>query len=99
MPMAGSALARVLACAILLACACDAALAQRYPRQPIRVLLPYGAGGVADLTARVLAQKLSQQLGQQVVIENRPSAGQVVATEAVMKAEPDGYTLLWFNQG
>ena len=97
--MAGSAVARVLACAILLACACDAALAQRYPRQPIRILLPYGAGGVADLTARVLAQKLSQQLGQQVVIENRPSAGQVVASEAVMKAEPDGYTLLWFNQG
>ena len=75
------------------------ALAQNYPTQPVRILLPYGAGGVADITARVVAQKLSQNLGQQVIIDNRPSAGQIVATEAVMKAEPDGYTLLWFNQG
>jgi len=75
------------------------AFAQTYPAQPIRILLPYGAGGVADITARVVAQKLSQNLGQQVLVENRPSAGQVVATEAVMKAEPDGYTLLWLNQG
>jgi tripartite-type tricarboxylate transporter receptor subunit TctC len=83
----------------LLAClGATGALAQ-YPAQPIRILLPYGAGGVADLTARVVAQRLSQQLGQQVLIENRPSAGQVVASEAVMKAAPDGYTLLWFNQG
>ena len=87
-----------LAGLVLFLCA-GAALAQSYPTQPIRILLPYGAGGVADITARVVAQKLSQSLGQQVLIENRPSAGQVVATEAVMKAEPDGYTLLWFNQG
>jgi len=87
-----------LAGLVLFLCA-GAALAQGYPTQPIRILLPYGAGGVADITARVVAQKLSQSLGQQVLIENRPSAGQVVATEAVMKAEPDGYTLLWFNQG
>jgi tripartite-type tricarboxylate transporter receptor subunit TctC len=75
------------------------AFGQNYPTQPIRVLLPYGAGGVADISARVIAQKLSQQLGQQVLIENRPSAGQIVATEAVKNAAPDGYTLLWFNQG
>src|SRR5258706_9147323 len=85
--------------AALLACASGSALAQTYPNQPVKILLPYGAGGVADITARVVAQKLSQSLGQQVLIENRPSAGQVVASEAVMKAEPDGYTLLWFNQG
>src|SRR5215467_7279562 len=75
------------------------ALAQSYPSQPIRILVPYAAAGVGDITARVLAQKLSQQVSQQVIVDNRPSAGQIVATEAAMKAEPDGYTLLWFNQG
>ena len=83
---------------LLLACLSTAAFAQ-YPAQPIKVLLPYAAAGVADITARVLAQRLSQTLGQQVIIDNRPSAGQIVATEAALKAEPDGYTLLWLNQG
>src|SRR3979490_2763216 len=85
--------------AALLACASGSALAQTYPTQPVKMLVPYAAGGVGDITARVLAQRLSQALGQQVIIDNRPSAGQIVATEAVMKAEPDGYTLLWLNQG
>src|SRR6267142_4802103 len=85
--------------AALLACASGSALAQNYPAQPVKILLPYAAGGVADITARVVGQKLSQQLGQPVIIDNRPSAGQIVATEAAMKAEPDGYTLLWLNQG
>lgn len=75
------------------------ALAQSYPNQPVKILLPYAAAGVADITARVLAQSLSQSMGQQVIIDNRPSAGQIVASEAAMKAEPDGYTLLWLNQG
>lgn len=91
--------ARGLACAILLACFAAAAGAQSYPSQPIKVILPYGTGGVADITARVLAQKLSEQLHQQVLIDNRPSAGQIVASEAVRRAEPDGYTLLWLNGG
>jgi len=85
--------------AVLLACASGCALAQNYPAQPVKMLVPYAAGGVGDITARVLAQRLSQTLGQQVIIDNRPSAGQIVATEAAMKAEPDGYTLLWLNQG
>ena len=85
--------------ASVLALVCCGALAQGYPSQPIRILLPYGTGGVADITARVVAQKLSQELGQPVIIDNRPSAGQIVATEAVKSAAPDGYTLLWFNQG
>jgi tripartite-type tricarboxylate transporter receptor subunit TctC len=76
-----------------------AAFAQGYPSQTIRILLPYAAGGVADITARVLAQKLSEQMHQQVIIDNRPSAGQIVASEAVKKADPDGYTLLWLNGG
>src|SRR5882672_11125119 len=90
---------RWLGSVTLALCLNDGAFAQNYPSQPIRILLPYAAAGVGDITARVLAQKLSQQLGQQVIIDNRPSAGQIVATEAAMKAEPDGYTLLWFNQG
>jgi tripartite-type tricarboxylate transporter receptor subunit TctC len=76
-----------------------AALGQNYPSQPIKIILPYAAGGVADITARVLAQKLSEQMHQQVIIDNRPSAGQIVASEAVKKADPDGYTLLWLNGG
>src|SRR5260221_1496632 len=85
--------------AALLACVGSGALAQTYPAQPVKMLVPYAAGGVGDITACVLAQRLSQTLGQQVIIDNRPSAGQIVATEAAMKAEPDGYTLLWLNQG
>lgn len=88
-----------LACAILFACFAGAAGAQGYPSQPIRIILPYGAGGVADITARILAQKLTEQMHEQVLIDNRPSAGQIVASEAVMRAEPDGYTLLWLNGG
>jgi tripartite-type tricarboxylate transporter receptor subunit TctC len=75
------------------------AFAQAWPSQPIKILLPYGAAGVADITARVLAQKMGDSLHQQVIIDNRPSAGQIVATEAVKTAAPDGYTLLWLNQG
>ncbi|HZE10207.1 MAG TPA: tripartite tricarboxylate transporter substrate-binding protein, partial [Burkholderiales bacterium] len=83
----------------LLACLSGTGALAQYPSQPVKMLLPYAAGGVGDITARVLAQRLSQTLGQQVIIDNRPSAGQIVATEAAMKAEPDGYTLLWLNQG
>jgi len=90
---------RWLGSATLTFCLSTATLGQTYPAQPVKILLPYAAGGVADITARVVGQKLSQQLGQQVIIDNRPSAGQIVATEAAMKAEPDGYTLLWLNQG
>lgn len=76
-----------------------AAFGQGYPTQPVRIMVPYGPGGVADIVARVVGQKLSDSLGQQFIIDNRPSAGGIVATEAVLKAEPDGHTLLWLNQG
>ena len=91
--------ARGAAAAFLLACLSDVPFAQGYPTQPIKILLPYGAGGVADISARVVAQKMSDGLRQQVIIDNRPSAGQIVATEAAKSAPPDGYTLLWLNQG
>lgn len=70
-----------------------------YPIKPIKLVVPFGPGGIADLTARIVGQKLSTKLGQSVVIENRPSAGGIVAGEMVAKAEPDGYTLLLMSNG
>jgi tripartite-type tricarboxylate transporter receptor subunit TctC len=75
------------------------AQAQAYPNKPIRLIVPFGAGGVADITARTVAQRMSETLGQQVIVDNRPSAGGIVASEAVAKAEPDGYTLLLMSNG
>ena len=70
------------------------ACAQTYPVRPLRIVVPFGAGGVADLTARVVGQKMSEGLGQSVIIDNRPGAGGIVAAELVAKSAPDGYTLL-----
>ena len=78
---------------------CAAVQAQKYPVRPIRIVLPYGPGGNSDIIARQLSQHMSQRLGHQVVVDNRPGAGGIIATEIARKAEPDGYTLLWLNTG
>ena len=72
---------------------------ETYPNRPVRVLAPYGAGGVADTTVRILAQKLGEKLGQPFVIENRPGAGGIITAKAGATAAPDGYTLTLTGNG
>ncbi len=72
---------------------------QSFPSRPLKIVVPNAAGGAADLTARTVAQKMAASLGQGVVIENKPSAGGVVAGELVARAEPDGYTMLLVSSG
>ncbi len=88
-----------LAVVALALCVATGAFAQRYPSHPIRLVVGFAAGGVADVTARVVAQSLSADLGQQVIVDNRPSAGGIIAADAVAKAEPDGHTLLLMSNG
>src|SRR6185312_699937 len=73
--------------------------AQSYPNKPVRIFVPYGPGGVGDLTMRLLAQKLSENEGQQFVIENRPGAGGSLSALAALSAPPDGYSLAVTGNG
>ena len=73
------------------------ALALDYPTRPVRFVVGYPPGGATDILARLIGQRLSEKLGQQFVIENKPGAGNNIATEAVVNAEPDGYTILLVN--
>lgn len=77
-----------------LAVLATAATAQDFPARPVRVLVPYGTGGVTDITARIVTPRMAEALGQQIVVENRPGGASIPGTDAVAKAKPDGYTLL-----
>ena len=75
------------------------AAAQTYPHKPIRIVVPFVAGGAVDMLARMLGAKLGESFGQPVIVENRPGAGGNVAADAVAKSPPDGYTILQNTNG
>src|SRR5947209_430513 len=69
------------------------ARAQSFSRKPIRIIVPFGPGGVADLTARAVAARMGENMGQAVIVENRPGAGGIAAAQAVLQSAPDGHAL------
>ena len=87
-------IARALACAPLLCVFFASAHAQPWPSKPIRIIVPFSAGSGTDIVARTVADQLSTQIGQPIVVENRVGAGGTIGVGAVAKSEPDGYTLL-----
>ena len=82
---------------VLAFCAC-AAVAQNYPTKQVRIVVPFAPGGGTDVAARVLAQKLTERVGQSFIVDNRPGASGIIGTEIVAKSAPDGYTLLVGSQ-
>jgi len=89
----------ITCCAVALAALASPAHSQGFPGKPIRMVVHFPAGGPTDLIARLLGQKMSETWGQQVLIDNRPGAGGVVGVEMVVRAPPDGYTLLFATSG
>lgn len=90
---------RVLKACLFCAMLPVVAVAQEYPNRPIKIIVPFAAGNSSDVSTRLVAQFLSQSLGQGVIVENRPGAGATIGTEAGAKAPPDGYTLIFGSTG
>jgi tripartite-type tricarboxylate transporter receptor subunit TctC len=88
---------RLAACAIAFVTTTGAAQAQSWPAKPIRMIVPYPAGGLSDVFARLVGDKLGQILGQSIVIDNRPGGNTIIGTQATAQAAPDGYVLLLTN--
>ena len=93
--------ARLVRCAIAAVCGLSLTLAiaaparaETYPSKPVRIIVPYGPGGIADVTMRMVAQNMSEHFGKQFIIENRPGAAGVVGMQGAKEAAPDGYTLV-----
>src|ERR687887_84599 len=98
MPVFSTILRTVLAAATL-SLAATHAYSEPFPTKPVRILVPYAAGGAVDVLARTLGQSLSKIWGQQPVIENRPGAGGIIASQALTQSAPDGYTLILVASG
>ena len=90
-----TAVARSLIISVLMAFADSAAAQQAYPSKPIRFIVPNAPGGSISLLARLIGPKLTERWGQQVIVDNRPGGNTIIGTDAVAKAPPDGYTILW----
>ena len=91
---------RTMMAALMLPCIAGAAVAQdKFPNKPIRMLVPFSAGSATDFLARTVGQKMSENWGQQVVVDNRPSAGGVIASEILLNATPEGHTLMMVSIG
>lgn len=90
---------RVLSCAIAFLLSCAMAHAQPWPNKPIRIVVPFAPGGATDVPARLIAPKLTESLGQPVVVENKPGAGGVIGIDHVAKSPADGYTFVMASNG
>ena len=89
----------LVAAALALAVGRPASAQGRYPSKLVTLIVPFAPGGIADITARAVSEQMSKSLGQPIVVDNRPSAGSIVASQAVATAKPDGYTLLLLSNG